>query len=156
MGNFRLFYSGTPGLEVANIKITQVATGWIWFKQLLFASTLGGFLILALFVIQKYRNYSSSPKSIENSKSRIVVAEFPAVLSVYFCFVLIRYMMYIVMPYWSGDEYAYKSIAAGIWQFGHHGVITETMIGHSVDLPNLLYPYLISPAFILEENFYFG
>ena len=155
-GYFRLFYSGFPGLEVANIKITQVATWWIWFKRVFFASTLGSFLILALFVIQKYRNYSSLPKSIENSKSRIVVAEFPAVLSVYFCFALIRYMMYIMMPYSSGDEYAYKSIAAGIWKFGHHGVFTDTMISHSVDLPNLLYPYLISPAFILEENFYFG
>jgi hypothetical protein len=155
-GLFRLFYSGSPGLEVANIKITQIATGWVWFKRLLFASTLGGFFILALVVIQKYRNYSALPKSIENSQSIIVAAEFPAVLSVYFCFVLIRYIMYIMMPYSSGDEYIYKSLAAGIWQFGHHGVLTDTMFSYSVNFPNLLYPYLIAPAFLLEENFYFG
>lgn len=153
---FRLFYSGPPGLEVANIQITRVAAWWIWLKRGLLAGAFCAMLIMAMFGMQRLRNLSALSQPIKVNTLRMLVAEVPAVVAVYLCAVLIRYVMYIVMPFWSGDEYAYKSIAAGIWHFGQNGVLTDTMVAHSVDLPNLLYPYLISPAFMLGENFYFG
>jgi hypothetical protein len=153
---FRLFYSGAPGLGVANIQITRVAAWNIWLKRGLWAGAIGALLVLILMTINWVRNLSSPSLVGEASKSRILFAEIPTVVALYLVAVLIRFSMYIVMPYWSGDEYVYKSIAAGIWHFGHHGVLTDSMISHSVDLPNLLYPYLISPAFVLSENFYIG
>ena len=153
---FRLFYSGAPGLEVTNIQITRVAAWSIWLKRVLLAGALGALIVFISMVIKWGRNLSSLSRPIEASKSRILAAEIPTVVAIYLVAVLIRFSMYIVMPYWSGDEYVYKSIAAGIWHFGRHGVLTDSMISHSVALPNLLYPYLISPAFVLGENFYIG
>ncbi len=75
---------------------------------------------------------------------------------IYILAVVFRFVIYIFTPYWSGDEYVYKSIASGIWHFGRHGILNESQISQAVDLPNLLYPYLISPAFALGENFYIG
>lgn len=153
---FRLFYSGPPGLEIANLHITRVAAWRIWLKWGLFAGAFSALLIIVMFVIQHFRNLTALSQPTEVGTPRIMADEALALVAVYLCAVLIRYIMYIVMPYWSGDEYAYKSIAAGIWHFGKNGVLTDTMVAQSVDLPNLLYPYLISPAFMLGENFYFG
>lgn len=154
--NFRLFYSGPQGFEIKNIEIAHVAAWSIWFKRSLIAAALGALLIMAMSSIKRFHARSVMPLSLKTSVARISTAEFPALATVYFGAVLIRYMIYIMIPYWSGDEYAYKSIAAGIWHFGSHGVLTDEMVAHSVNLPNLLYPYLISPAFLLGENFYFG
>lgn len=154
--HFRLFYSGPPGLEIANVQITQVAAWSIWLKRVLLTGALGALLVLIWASIRRVRNISTLSRPIAAGKSRLVAAEIPAVMTIYLAAVLIRFSMYIVMPYWSGDEYVYKSIAAGIWHFGHHGFLTYSMISHSVELPNLLYPYLISPAFALGENFYIG
>jgi hypothetical protein len=153
---FRLFYSGSPGLEVAHFQITRIPSWWIWLKRGLIFGVLGALLLLVVLGIQRFRNIRA-PSLQGNVKTfGIPASEVPKVMIVYFSFVLIRYIMFMVIPYWSGDEYVYKSIAAGIWQFGRHGVLTDSMVSHSVDLPNLLYPYLISPAFYLGENFYSG
>jgi 4-amino-4-deoxy-L-arabinose transferase-like glycosyltransferase len=108
------------------------------------------------FTRHQVSNLSLISNSTEANRLRILSTEWLAVLAIYFFAVLIRYAIFIVTPYWSGDEFVYKTIASGIWQYGQHGVLTDTQISHSVDIPNLLYPYLISPAFILGENFYFG
>lgn len=154
--HFRLFYSGPPGLEIQNVQITRVPVWSVWLKRGLFAVAFGALLVMAMTAIQRLRNSSALLKPFGVSTQGVLPAEVPAVAVVYFCAVLIRYMVYIVMPSWSGDEYAYKSIAAGIWHFGQHGVLTDKMVAHSVDLPNLLYPFLVSPAFMLGEDFYFG
>ena len=155
--HFRLFYSGAPGLEIKNIQITKIATWSIWLQRALLTGGIGLIiLVLYMFVIKHIRNLNALSQTTENTISKIIVIDVLPVMAIYLIAVIIRYVMYIAMPYWSGDEYVYKSIAAGIWQYGHHGVVTEAMVSHSVDLPNLLYPYLISPAFMLGENFYFG
>lgn len=154
--NLRLFYSGAQGLEIANVQITRIATWSIWLKQGLLAVAFGALLAIALIAIQRFRNILLSSNSVKVSTLTIQANEVPALAVVYLFGVLVRYIIYITMPYWSGDEYVYKSIAAGIWHFGQHGTLTDTMVSYSVDLPNLLYPYLISPAFMLGENFYFG
>lgn len=153
---FRLFYTGAPGLEVKNIQITRVAAWGIWLNRLLLTAALIALIFFVMTVVKWCRNLSSQSKPIELCKSRVLVTELPILASIYFAAVLIRFSTYIMMPYWSGDEYVYKSIASGIWHFGHHGVLTDSMISHSVALPNLLYPYLISPSFVLGENFYIG
>jgi 4-amino-4-deoxy-L-arabinose transferase-like glycosyltransferase len=152
----RLFYSGPPGLEIANVQITCVPKWWTWLKRGLIAGMLGALLVTALLAMLRFRNIPAFPQQGEANALRVLIGESPTVVAVFLFAVLSRYMMFIVIPYWSGDEYVYKSIAAGIWHFGRHGVLTDIMVSHSVNLPNLLYPYLISPAFALGENFYFG
>ncbi len=155
--HFRIFYGGESGFEVANIEITRVPTWSIWLKRGLLTGAFGTIIvIITMFVMNQIKSLSTLSQPVENSSSRILAADVPPVMVVYLCAVIIRYIMYITMPYWSGDEYVYKTIAAGIWHYGHHGELTDTMVSHSVNLPNLLYPYLISPAFALGENFYFG
>jgi len=155
--HLRLFYTGLPGLEIKNIQIMQVATWSVWLKRgLLTVSISMMVLVMLTLLIKQVSNLSLISNSTEANRLRILSTEWLAVLAIYFFAVLIRYAIFIVTPYWSGDEFVYKTIASGIWQYGQHGVLTDTQISHSVDIPNLLYPYLISPAFILGENFYFG
>lgn len=154
--HLRLFYSGSPGLEVTNIQITRIAAWRIWLKRALQAGTLAALLALALVAMKRVWNSLCQIRESEIGASKILASEIAAVAALYFVAVLIRFLMYILMPYWGGDEYAYKSIAAGIWHFGSHGVLTDTMVSFSVDYPNLLYSYLISPSFLLGENFYIG
>ena len=130
---FRVLYSGPPGLKIANIEITRVPAWLLWLKRGLWAGIFGTLLIMAMFAIIKFRNFSVTSQQHEVNSSRILGAELPAVVAIYLAAVLIRFSIYIIMPYWSGDEYAFKSIAAGIWHFGHHGVLTDSMISHSVD-----------------------
>ncbi|MHB1331615.1 MAG: glycosyltransferase family 39 protein [Sulfuriferula sp.] len=153
---FRLFYTGAQGLEVANIQIRRVPAWSIWLKRVMLTGALGTFLIFIMMAIKRVLNLTSLSRQSEISTSGIRAKEMPVVIAIYLVAVLIRFSIYIVLPYWSGDEYVYKSIAAGIWHFGHYGKLTDSMIGNSVEMPNLLYPYLISPAFILKGNFYFG
>lgn len=96
---------------------------------------------------------------INQKKCVVFKAKFPelsVVLAIYFFAVIVRYSLYLLMPYWSGDEYVYKSIALGIWHFGHAGILTNDSAAANLNLPNLLYPYLIAPAFRLGGDFYFG
>ena len=152
----RIFYSGSPGLEVANIKLTQMVTWRIWMERALKMASLAGFLALMLVAIKFGWDYLCRVRAYEIGTSRILASEIAFVMALYSVAVLIRFAMYMVLPYWGGDEYAYKSIAAGIWHFGRHGILTDTMVSFSVDYPNLLYSYFISPSFLLEENFYVG
>lgn len=154
---FRISYSGAPGLDVANIQITQVATWYIWLKRLLMSIALGSLLVFIVAGIKRIQHrITLSQTRDEANPSKILAAEIPILFAIYLFAVLLRFSIYIIMPYWSGDEYVYKSIAAGIWHFGQSGHLTNSMIGNTVELPNLLYPYLISPAFVLGENFYTG
>jgi hypothetical protein len=156
VAHLRIFYSGSPGLEVKNIKINQIETWWIWMERALKVGILGAFIASAIVTIKLGWFKMCQIRANEIGASKIVVSEIAAVVALYFIAVLIRFSMYILTPYWGGDEYAYKSIAAGIWHFGHHGVLTDDMVSFSVDYPNLLYSYLISPSFLLGENFYIG
>ncbi len=153
---FRLFYSGLPGLEISNIQITRVPAWCMWLKWSLLVGVIGSLCLFVLTVIKHLKNIYTSESKILIPATGILLTEVPLLFVIYFVAVLVRFAMYLALPYWSGDEYIYKSIAASIWQFGHHGVLADSMVSSSVDLPNLLYPYLISPAFALGENFYTG
>jgi 4-amino-4-deoxy-L-arabinose transferase-like glycosyltransferase len=59
------------------------------------------------------------------------------------------------MGHWGGDEYVYKSIASYIWRNGGVLGIEDGVFSVPINLPNLIYPYLISPAFFFEQYFYF-
>jgi len=153
--NFRLFYSGPPGLEISNVRIIRLASWWVWLKRATYFAIIVSFIIWIIGAIMEVQKSQRIVSTTIGYQPKLIV-ELPAIIAVYFAAVLVRYIMYLFIPYWSGDEYLYKSIASGIWHFGRHGVLTEGMVSHSVDLPTMLYPYLISPAFVLEENFYFG
>ena len=153
---FRVFYNGRSGLEIGNIKIARIPTWWVWTKWAIYFLAFAVLLVLiSVTVVSKLNSQNEARKERVCDKSNPIL-EIPLLTAIYLIAVLLRYSFYILIPYWSGDEYAYKSIAAGIWRFGRHGVLSESMVAHSVDLPNLLYPFLIAPAFFLEEKFYFG
>ncbi len=154
--HFRVFYSGGLGLQISNVQLLKVPTWSLWLKGGLVVGALGALFALILSFIRHIRIRRSQLRPVESNCSRTLALELPLLVAIYLAAVLFRFSLYLTMPYWSGDEYVYKSIAAGIWNFGRHGVLTDSMVAHSVDLPNLLYPYLISPAFALGENFYIG
>ena len=108
------------------------------------------------FNITLMTTLSTEKRLVASTGERLLGAEILSVSTIYLLAVIVRYMTYVMMPYWSGDEYIYKSIAAGIWHFGRAGPLTSAMVGVPINFPNLLYPYLISPTFILGGNFYFG
>lgn len=150
----RVFYSGPPGLEVENVQITRIPRWLTWLKFGLIFALLSTLLIVVAFAARRFWTFLTLSQQSESTALRNLIGEAPTLVAIYFGAVIIRYAMYISMPYWSGDEYVYKSIAAGIWSFDRIGMLTDDMVGNSVNLPNLLYPYLISPAFALGENFY--
>lgn len=149
----RLFYSGPPGLVVSNIRIARTKA---WLRAVLgWSGWLAAFLGISaaaaaladddVWVWRQWRR--------DGWSSGAGVA---TVIGAYVVSVVFRFLQYDATPYWSGDEYAYKSIAAAIWEFGGMAALRPEQIGHAVDLPSPLYPYAIAPAFALGAEFYSG
>ncbi len=147
----RVFYSGAPGLRVSNLRVSR-SPGWLlptltfvwWFS-------IGLGVVVVLFVLAddesrlwaNLEGYEPSPRN-----GGVVV------LAVYGVSVVLRFLQYRATPYWSGDEYVYKGIAAAIWEFGSISQLRSEHIANIVDLPNLIYPHLVAPAFAFGEDFY--
>lgn len=85
-----------------------------------------------------------------------VVASVAAVSAIYAIAVVVRFALYMATPFWSGDEYLYKSIALEIFETGRHGTVEGGRVGVPLNLPNLLYPYVIAPTFLFGDAFYTG
>lgn len=74
---------------------------------------------------------------------------FCAVLIIYFAISFLRFVTISYMPFWSGDEFAYKTLANSYWVYNDFFRMHPTF-----NIPNLLYPYIISPAFHFGDSFY--
>lgn len=143
----RVFYEGAPGLTVHAIYIAVVSPWRIVLeKLLLLAAVCVAFVALVSTARALLASESTSPSG----------KVWPLLGFIYLALVIGRFALSLSLPYWSGDEYVYKSIAAGIWAYGSAAAISADQLAHGVDLPNLLYPYLIAPAIGLGENFYVG
>lgn len=149
----RIFYSGPPGLEVSNVRGRLLPSwlgrtlAWSGWACGLFAG-LAGVLVL---LDDRSRAWSRTRElSMSLATGRLLVVGFYAIA------VFARFALYRATPYWSGDEYWYKAIAAGIWEYGGNGILQSVQIGAPVDQPHALYPHLIAPAFALGDDFYTG
>ena len=148
----RVFYTGNEGVELANIRLIALPR---WLFPVQRATLLGGILlVLATLVFPVTMRYRLAPSGLGGLAARLY-----SVIPLFVIFLagaLIRFALYLLTPFWSGDEYRYKSIALGIWEFGKSGVLRPENVGLPVDLPALLYPYLVAPMFALDGDFYVG
>jgi hypothetical protein len=74
----------------------------------------------------------------------------------YFFLVIIRFSISLLVanPLILTDELSYKNIAYSFFKTG--SFYNTLTLGHHVNIPNVLYPFLISPSFCLLDNFYVG
>jgi Dolichyl-phosphate-mannose-protein mannosyltransferase len=84
-------------------------------------------------------------------------ANFPLMLILaYLFFVIGRFIISLMVqnPLIPTDELAYKNMAYSYFQTLNF--YNSQKLGYFVNLPNVLYPFLISPSFFLRDNFYVG
>ncbi len=147
----RLFYSGEPGLEMRAIHISKVPTWRIWLQNTLFGLSL---IALVGLVVVFARWVCDAPEARRSLGPGLKRQTATSMGCFYAAIVLVRFVTAWLQPYWSGDEYVYKAIASGIWAYGHAGRVSPNQLLQSLSLPNLLYPYLIAPAFAFGSEFY--
>lgn len=141
----RLFHEGAAGLAITDIRIAEISPWRVFLEQaLLLATVITSFWLLLVGVQVMVASEAYSRR------------DWLLVAVAYLLAVVARFMVSLSLPYWSGDEYVYKGLAAGIWANHHVAGIGADQLAHTVNLPNILYPYLIAPAIGLEENFYTG
>lgn len=143
---FRVFYEGGAGLQLTEIRVVRVPAWRLWLEHVLALATL---LSVALFLSWAITLWLSLPPPSGSTAIWMLVALYGVGLAV-------RFAISMLLPYWSGDEYAYKGIAAGLWAGGGAEALDARRLEHSVDLPNALYPLLIAPAIGLGDDFYTG
>lgn len=149
----RVFYVGPPGLTLSGLRAFRVAE---WLAPVRTASwwLAGGLLLLACALVLLDDDFSYHSRW--HGKPVSANAGWLLIWVAYLVAVPIRFAVYRATPYWSGDEYVYKSIASGIWEFGTNAALTSNQFGVGVNFPNALYPHLIAPAFALGDDFYTG
>lgn len=146
--SLRIFYDGPAGLHISDIRVVHVPKWKIWIGHLLRAFVL---VALAAFVLVFAR---WTTHGLSGRKAPVPWALLSAL---WLGGTLVRFLAAQMLPYWSGDEYAYKMIASGIWAGGgRSGIPSPDQILHATNLPNMLYPYLIAPSFMAGESFYIG
>lgn len=144
---FRIFYEGLPDVSIRAIRIATISPlRW---------SLERGLGVLALLALAAAMTLSAgvvlSPSSMESCGS-----QYTQVAVVYAVLAVLRFLLIWRMPYWSGDEFVYKSLASGIFAEHHASAVRAAQVDHDVRLPNLLYPYVIAPAIALGQEFYTG
>jgi hypothetical protein len=73
---------------------------------------------------------------------------------VYLFFVFFRFFLFLNLPAWFGDEFIYKSIASSMWNAGTSVKPDNSSVQNYLNVPNLLYPYVIQFAFFFKNDFY--
>ena len=142
---FRIFYEGPDRLVLRDVRIVRVLSWRIWLEHILAACAL----LTAVFAIGiSLERWLCRPAPRPATTAWMLTAA-------YGVGALLRFAVSLLLPYWSGDEYAYKGIAAGLWEGGVKALSPERL-AHAVDLPNMLYPLLIAPAIGLGDEFYVG
>ncbi len=146
--SLRVFYDGPPGLLLSNIRVVEIPTWRIWVGHFLLALLLVTGVALVAAVADWTRN-DRSPSADQ--------APWALLSALWLAAALVRFVAAQLLPYWSGDEYVYKMIASGIWAGGgRSGIPLPDQIQHATNLPNMLYPYLIAPSFMIGDSFYTG
>jgi len=142
--SFRVFYSGPQGLVLKDVRVAHLPTWRVYLERVLGLSLViaGGYWcwLVATYLLRPRED------SVPVPVSGLLLA-----MMVVGC---VRLLLQCALPYWSGDEYLYKSIASGIWTAGRAGIPGPTQVLHDTNLPNLLYAYWVAPAFAMGESFY--
>ncbi|MCI2261674.1 ArnT family glycosyltransferase [Xanthomonas indica] len=144
----RIFYDGPAGLHVSDIRVVQVPKWRIWVGYLLTVILLAAIVMFAALVARwTYEEVAAEEVRVPCS----------LLVALWLGCAFVRFMVVQMLPYWSGDEYLYKMIAAGIWAGGgRSGIPMPEQILHATNMPNMLYPYLIAPSFMAGDGFYTG
>ncbi|QWF16147.1 ArnT family glycosyltransferase [Lysobacter capsici] len=145
---FRIFYGGEPGAVVRDIRISELPVWRVWAQSLL-AALLAVAVAMFLLALGRWSTQSDSAQSTARGP-------LPTLTTLFLAVSILRFVASLLLPYWSGDEYIYKAIAAGLWAGGRDGIPSPDQVLHATNLPNMLYPYVIAPAFLFGENFYIG
>lgn len=148
-GSFRIMHSGPPGVIIENIRIARLSAWRLWAQHV--AS-----IALIVAILWSAWLFGGWVASEENGQPERVSTPAVTLGLVFLASVALRFCASLALPYWSGDEYVYKAIAMGLWQGGKDGIPLPDQILHATNLPNMLYPYLIAPAFAMGDSFYTG
>jgi 4-amino-4-deoxy-L-arabinose transferase-like glycosyltransferase len=148
----RFFYQGPPGLVLANVHFREVS----WLRSAYDALTLGlavAALLLAgwLAIVRQTLATGATAPDSERSPAPQPLA---ALLAIYLAMAVGHFAVFLLTPYWSGDEARYRGVAAALWQWGRPAPIGVDVFHMPVDLPSNLYPYLVSVAFAAGDGFY--
>ena len=81
---------------------------------------------------------------------------YSSVIIIYLIFVISRFIisLFIQNPLIPTDELAYKNMAYSFFTTG--SFYNTQSLSYFVNIPNVLYSFLISPSFFLKDNFYVG
>jgi hypothetical protein len=150
--SLRILYSGPPGVEIRDVQVFELPG---WFATAYAASLMLGIAMLFLSVVCIIARRGAG-RVWQLIHAEPAVAGVIVVAAVYGIAVVVRFVLYMATPFWSGDEYLYKSVALEIFEIGRPGTIKAERVGVPLDLPNLLYPYLLAPTFLLGDWFYPG
>ncbi|MGH8083056.1 MAG: glycosyltransferase family 39 protein [Lysobacter sp.] len=150
---FRVMYTGQPGLIVQDIRISELSRWRVWLERLVSACTVLAFVWFLLAVARWSARTDPAATGPLVAGGRSVL---PTLGMLFLGVSVARFVASMLLPYWSGDEYIYKAIAAGLWAGGRAGIPVSDQVLHETTLPNMLYPYVIAPAFAFGENFYSG
>jgi len=146
--SLRIFYDGPPGLLLSNIRVVEVPAWRIWVGHLLMALLLAAAVALVA---------AAADWSRKDDTAAADCVPWSLLVALWLAAALVRFVAAQLLPYWSGDEYVYKMIASGIWAGGgRSGIPLPDQIQHATNLPNMLYPYLIAPSFMIGDSFYTG
>lgn len=141
---FRVFYSGPEGLVLEDLRVARLTAWRVYLERV---------LGLLLVIAGGYWCWQVAAWFLRPGQATASVPVTWLLLAVAFV-ACARFLLQVALPYWSGDEYLYKSIASGIWAGGRAGIPSSSQVLHDTNLPNLLYGYWIAPAFAAGENFY--
>jgi hypothetical protein len=81
---------------------------------------------------------------------------YSSLIIIYLIFVISRFIISLLIqnPLIPTDELAYKNMAYSFFTTG--SFYNTQSLSYFVNIPNVLYPFLISPSFFLKDNFYAG
>ncbi|WP_312318581.1 glycosyltransferase family 39 protein [Stenotrophomonas sp.] len=147
--SLRIFYDGAPGLLISDIRVVEIPAWRIWVRHLLLLLALAAGVAFVAVVARWTQEEEAAPS--------VPPVPWAQLCALWLGVSLIRFVAVQLLPYWSGDEYAYKMIASGIWTGGGRaGIPGAEQIQHPTNLPSMLYPYLIAPSFAFGDAFYSG
>ncbi|MFH0730523.1 MAG: hypothetical protein V2B19_29785 [Pseudomonadota bacterium] len=117
-------------------------------------SLKGALVIFLLFGIGLTVTSAAGHRFLAICESTVEQHPFCLIIILYFVISLLRFTMISCLPSWSGDEYVYKTLANSYWLYNDFFKITPEQVSTHTAVPNLLYPYIISPAFYFGDAFY--
>lgn len=145
----RIMHGGTAGLTLGGIRVSRLPAWRLFLETAIGVMAL---LIAACWVFQLGAMYAA--QEAESVRAPGMAIEIGGLAAMILVAMAARWALSSLVPYWSGDEVVYKAIASGIWVNGKGGIPSPDQVAHLTNLPNMLYPYVIAPAFAFGGGFH--